>query len=71
MLRQIADPEALIKLSVYFARPYIDFLQTLHEQERITMNEASQVAERVSIKFDELVQAVPEIGEHKSILPKV
>ena len=71
VLRQIADPEALIKLSVYFARPYIDFLQTLHEQERITMNEALQVAERVGRRFDELAQAVPEIGEHKSILPKV
>ena len=62
VLRQIADPEALLKLSVYFARPHIDFLQTLHEQERITMNEALQVAERVGRRFDELAQAVPEIS---------
>ena len=71
VLRQIADPAALIKLSVYFARPYIDFLNILVVQEPITMNEALQVAERVGIRFDELAQAVPEISEHKSILPKV
>ena len=71
VIRQIADEEALIKLSVYFSRPYMDFLNTLAEQERITKSEVWQVVERVGTRFDELVQAVPEIGEHKSILPKV
>ena len=71
VLRQIADPEALIKLSVYFARPYIDFLNTLVEQERITMSEALEVAERVGTRFDDLAQEAPEIGEHKGILHKV
>ena len=71
VLREIGDPAALIKLSVYFARPYIDFLKTLVEQERITMSEALEVSERVGIRFDELAQEAPEIGEHKGILPEV
>ena len=68
VLRQIAEPEALLRLSVYFARPYIDFLDTLLTQERITMNEALQVAGRIGVRFDELAQQVPNINEHKSIL---
>ena len=71
VLRQIAESRGADQTPVYFARPYIDFLQTLHEQERITMNEALQVAERVGRGFDELAQAVPKISEHKSILPQV
>ena len=70
VLRQIAEPEALLRLSVYFARPYIDFVDTLLTQGRITMNEALQVAGRVGVRFDELAQEVPDIGEHKSILQK-
>ena len=70
VLRQIADPAALIKLSVYFTRPYTDFLKQLLAQERISKDEALEVANRVGVIFDELAQEVPGIGGHKSILHK-
>ena len=67
MLR-IADPRALIRLSLYFARPYIDFLNRLRDQERIFFAEKLAIVNEVGVKFDELATGLPEIRDHEDVL---
>ena len=66
VLRQIADGEAVIRLSVYLSRPYIDFLRQLVEQHRVTPEEMTKVVQAVGLRFDELATEVPEIRDQRS-----
>ena len=68
VLRQITEPEALIRLSVYFARPYIDFMTQLASSGRITMAELMDVAGKMGQRFDVLAVVVPELREHRGVL---
>ena len=70
VLRQIADGEALIRLSVYFSRPYVDFLQKLVAQRRVSPEEMVKVTREVGLRFDELATEMPELRDQKSVLVK-
>ena len=68
VLRQIADGEALIRLSVYFSRPYVDFLKKLVTQDRVSREEMREVVLEVGSRFDELATKMPGIRDQKSVL---
>ena len=71
VLRQIADGEALIRLSVYFSRPYLDFLRQLIAEGRVSPEEMLKVTQEVGLRFDELATKVPEIRDQKSVVVPV
>ncbi len=70
VLRQIAEPAALLKLSMYFCRPYIRLVRQLLDEGRITREEALEVAKGIGVAFDALAAEIPELQEYRDTLPK-
>ena len=68
VLRQIAEPAALLKLSRYFCRPYFLLVTRLLNENRITRKEALEVVNGVGVAFDALADEIPELQEHRDIL---